>query len=119
MFQVWIHGGAYIAGSAFSYNGAMLSATREVIVVTINYRLGVLGFLNIPGTNVSGNYGLMDQILALKWVSNHIGDFGGDRSQVGYLFLKSAGNDCFKTGTPVPLKGTLGYLFELRSCSFY
>lgn len=83
MLQVWIHGGSYTAGSGGNYNGAMIAGTSDVIVVTINYRLGVLGFLNIPGTDVSGNYGLQDQILALKWTKSHIKDFGGDSNEVG------------------------------------
>ena len=58
--------------------------------MTINYRLGVLGFFNIPGTKTKGNYGLLDQILALKWVNKHIGDFGGDASKIT-IFGESAG----------------------------
>eukprot|EP00112_Aurelia_sp_Birch-Aquarium-sp1_P001041 Seg1103.2 transcript_id=Seg1103.2/GoldUCD/mRNA.D3Y31 product=Cholinesterase protein_id=Seg1103.2/GoldUCD/D3Y31 len=68
----------------------MLAVTNDVVVVTINYRLGILGFFNEPGTNVTGNYGLMDQILALKWVKAHIADFGGDENKVT-IFGESAG----------------------------
>ena len=80
--QVWIHGGGYITDSGSQYNGEILAAKHDVIIVTINYRLGILGFFNIPGTNLSGNRGLLDQILALKWVKQHIGDFGGDANKV-------------------------------------
>ena len=59
-------------------------------MVTLNYRLGILGFFNIPGTTTKGNYGLLDQILALKWVKQHIGDFGGDANKVT-IFGESAG----------------------------
>ncbi|KAK3714892.1 hypothetical protein QZH41_001872 [Actinostola sp. cb2023] len=63
--MVWIHGGGFIFGSARSYNPSVLVALHDVIVVSINYRLGVLGFFNIPGTDVKGNYAMFDQIDAL------------------------------------------------------
>jgi para-nitrobenzyl esterase len=86
---VWIHGGALQGGSSKEplYDGARLS-THGVVVVTINYRLGVLGYLALPALSaesplgVSGNYGLLDQIEALRWVKRNIGAFGGDPSNV-------------------------------------
>jgi para-nitrobenzyl esterase len=86
---VWIHGGALVSGSSRlgMYDGAAL-ARKGVVVVTINYRLGVLGFLAHPGLSaespdrVSGNYGLLDQIAALKWVQRNIAAFGGDPQNV-------------------------------------
>jgi para-nitrobenzyl esterase len=86
---VWIHGGALQGGSSKEpmYDGARLSA-HGVVVVTINYRLGVLGYLALPALSaesplgVSGNYGLLDQIEALRWVKRNIGAFGGDPSNV-------------------------------------
>ena len=86
---VWIHGGALTtgAGSEPLYDGARL-AERGIVVVTINYRLGVLGYLAHPALsaesrrNVSGNYGLLDQIAALRWVKRNIAAFGGDPSNV-------------------------------------
>ena len=77
-------------GSGSVYNGEILAGKQNVVVVTINYRLGILGFFNIPGTTTKGNYGLLDQILALKWVKQHIGDFGGDAKKVT-IFGESAG----------------------------
>jgi para-nitrobenzyl esterase len=85
----WIHGGALSGGmgSDALYDGARLAA-RGVVVVSINYRLGVLGFLAHPqlsaesSSNVSGNYGLLDQIAALRWVSRNIAAFGGDPANV-------------------------------------
>ncbi|XP_031555482.1 putative inactive carboxylesterase 4, partial [Actinia tenebrosa] len=59
--MVWIHGGGFVGGSGSSYNPSVLVAYHDVIVVTINYRLGVLGFFNIPGTDVKGNFGMLDQ----------------------------------------------------------
>jgi len=85
----WIHGGALWAGSSRDemYDGARL-ASRGVVVVTINYRLGALGWLAHPELSaespdrVSGNYGLLDQIAALRWVHDNIAAFGGDPGNV-------------------------------------
>ncbi len=60
--MVFIHGGGFTLGSSTAYPGGVLAAFNDVIVVTINYRLGVLGFFNIPGTDYNGNYGLLDQV---------------------------------------------------------
>ena len=60
--MVWIHGGAFEFGASDIYHPSVLVALNEVIVVTINYRLGVLGFFNIPGTDVMGNFGMYDQV---------------------------------------------------------
>ena len=86
---VWIHGGALLTGSSREpmYDGKRL-ADRGIIVVSINYRLGVLGWLAHPGLSaespyrISGNYGLMDQIAALRWVRANIGAFGGNPGNV-------------------------------------
>ena len=86
---VWIHGGALVTGSSREpmYDGRSM-AERGVIVVSINYRLGVLGWLAHPDLSrendkgVSGNYGLQDQIAALQWVRGNIGAFGGDPRNV-------------------------------------
>jgi para-nitrobenzyl esterase len=84
---VWIHGGAFAGGSGAVpiYNGASL-ARRGIVVVTINYRLGVLGFMALPEltaeAGTSGNYGLLDQIAALQWVRRNIEVFGGDPERV-------------------------------------
>ncbi len=87
--MVWIHGGSLVTGtgSEAMYDGARL-AQRGIIVVSINYRLGVLGYMAHPALsaesrrNISGNYGLLDQIEALRWVRRNIGAFGGDASNV-------------------------------------
>jgi len=85
----WIHGGALVTGSSreATYDGRRM-AERGIIVVSINYRLGVLGWLAHPGLtaespqHVSGNYGLLDQIAALSWVRHNIAAFGGDTRNV-------------------------------------
>jgi para-nitrobenzyl esterase len=87
--MVWIHGGALTTGSSSEpmYDGAKL-AERGVVVVSINYRLGVFGYLAHPQLSeesagkISGNYGLLDQIEALRWVKRNIAAFGGDPSNV-------------------------------------
>lgn len=86
---VWIHGGAYVVGSGSDskIDGAALAA-KGVIVVTFNYRLGVFGFLTHPDLaaevpqRASGNYGLLDQIAALRWIQRNIEKFGGDPTRV-------------------------------------
>lgn len=107
---VFLHGGGNVYGSTAEplsaalsieaegvlYDGARLAARGDVVVVTVNYRLGVLGYLThafldaANDTGTSGNYGLMDQILALAWVQDHIAAFGGDPERV-LLFGQSGG----------------------------
>jgi para-nitrobenzyl esterase len=95
--MVWIHGGAFVtgAGSVGTYNGKYLAPRGDIVIVTINYRLGALGFLNLadatdgklPGT---GTEGLADQIAALRWVKQNIERFGGDPENMT-IFGESAG----------------------------
>lgn len=92
--MVWIHGGGFQFGSSASaqFGGAPL-ASKGVVVVTLNYRVGVLGFLAHPDLDregPSGDYGLQDQLAALRWVQANIARFGGDPSNVT-LFGESAG----------------------------
>jgi para-nitrobenzyl esterase len=96
--MVWIHGGALTRGSGSNriYDGTAL-AKKGVVLVTINYRLGVLGYLAHPELTAespnhsSGNYGVLDQIAALKWAQKNISRFGGDPSRVT-IFGESAGS---------------------------
>lgn len=94
--MVWIHGGALTTGESDDYNPRRLVTQGDVIVVTINYRLGALGFLAHPALSgesaygASGNYGLMDQQLALQWVQDNIAQFGGNPHKVT-IFGESAG----------------------------
>jgi para-nitrobenzyl esterase len=91
--MVWIHGGGLVEGSSNSYNPQWL-VSEGVIVVSLNYRLGYLGFFAQTAIDAegheNGNYGLMDQQLALQWVQNNISAFGGNPSQVT-IFGQSAG----------------------------
>lgn len=91
--MIFIHGGGYELCASADYHDYSLSGTlplKDVIVVTINYRLGVFGFLTTGDDVCRGNFGLWDQILALKWVQKHIASFGGDADNVT-LFGQSAG----------------------------
>ena len=95
--MVFIHGGALEEGSAADswYDGAVLADRGDVVVVTVQYRLGALGFLELgelggPAFAESGNMGVLDQIEALRWVQKNIGRFGGDSNNVT-LFGESAG----------------------------
>ncbi|BFZ22984.1 hypothetical protein BsWGS_26023 [Bradybaena similaris] len=85
----WIHGGAFILGDATQYIPSQLVTDKDVIVVTIHYRLGLLGFLT--SENGDANNGLRDQILALKWTKDNIQAFGGDPNDIT-IFGESAGS---------------------------
>ena len=88
--MVFIHGGGFLidTGSRPRTNGGLLAESGEVVVVTIEYRMGAFGFLYTPG--ISPNLGLQDQVCALEWIQRHIGDFGGDPANVT-IFGESAG----------------------------
>jgi para-nitrobenzyl esterase len=95
--MVWIHGGGFTIGSGAQgiYEGATLAAHGDLVVVTLNYRLGILGFAPLAGVTggripATGNEGLLDQVQALTWVRDHIARFGGDPARVT-LFGESAG----------------------------
>ncbi|PSN48053.1 Esterase E4, partial [Blattella germanica] len=88
---VWIHGGGYAFGSGnIEQQGPDYLLEEDIVVVTLNYRLGALGFLSLQGTEVSSNNGLKDQSLALRWVQQNIAHFGGDPSRVT-IWGESAG----------------------------
>lgn len=115
----WIHGGGFSngAGSRTNYNGEKLARRGDVVVVTINYRLGALGFLNlneITGGKIpsTGNEGLLDQVAALKWVHDNIAAFGGDPGNVT-ISGQSAGAMC--VGSLLALPAARG-LFHKAIC---
>lgn len=92
--MVWIHGGAFVVGESDDYDPTQMVKLGDVIVVTINYRLGLLGFFAEPSLDsephLLANYGLMDQQFALQWVKRNIAAFGGDPNRVT-IFGESAG----------------------------
>ncbi|MGR6918904.1 carboxylesterase/lipase family protein [[Actinomadura] parvosata] len=104
--MVWLHGGGNLNGNSAQYDGAKLAVDGGVVVVTVNYRLGVLGWLAHPTLEAgeryqSGNYGLLDQQAALRWVRRNIAAFGGDPGNVT-LFGESAGaaDTCANLASP-------------------
>jgi para-nitrobenzyl esterase len=109
---VWIHGGALTTGSSSEsmYDGAKLAA-RGIVVVTINYRLGVLGYFAHRALSaespqrVSGNYGLLDQIAALRWVNRNIAAFGGDPANVTIAGESAGGLSVMYLMTSPPARG--------------
>ncbi|CAK6450683.1 unnamed protein product [Pipistrellus nathusii] len=91
--MVYIHGGSYMEGTGNIIDGSVLASYGNVIVITVNYRLGVLGFLSTGDQAAKGNYGLLDQIQALRWVEENVGAFGGDPKRVT-IFGSGAGASC-------------------------
>ncbi len=104
--MVWIHGGALVVGLSDGYDPTRL-VKQGVVVVTLNYRIGALGFLAHPALSaespdrVSGNYGILDQQAALQWVQRNIGSFGGDPFRVT-IFGESAGGLSVQTQLASP-----------------
>ncbi|XP_076879517.1 neuroligin-1 isoform X6 [Brachyhypopomus gauderio] len=91
--MVFIHGGSYMEGTGNIFDGSILASYGNVIVITLNYRLGVLGFLSTGDQAAKGNYGLLDQIQALRWTSENIAFFGGDPLRIT-VFGSGAGASC-------------------------
>jgi para-nitrobenzyl esterase len=94
--MVWIHGGGFTLGAGSDFDASVLATKANAVVVTINYRLGALGFLAHPqltaeSAGASGNYGLLDQQAAIGWVKTNIAKFGGDTARTT-LFGESAGS---------------------------
>ena len=90
---VYVHGGAYSSGSGSNplYDGATLCREGDVVVVTVNHRLGLFGFLYLPGYPDSGNVGMLDLVLALQWVRDNVAAFGGDPACVTLLGQSGGG----------------------------
>lgn len=99
----WIHGGGFVTGNGAALDGSRLVLRGNVVVVSINYRLGPLGFLYIPDVeDVSANVGMLDMIAGLKWVKHNITKFGGDPNNVT-IFGESAGGMAVSTLLAMPL----------------
>ena len=121
--MVWLHGGGYSAGSGQelpSYDGTNLARKGDVVVVTLNHRLNVLGFLDLSAFGDkyadSGNAGLLDIIAALQWVHNNIGNFGGDPDNVT-IFGQSGGGSKVSTLTATPAAAGLFHKAIVQSGS--
>src|SRR6266849_3334775 len=120
--MVWIHGGALLVGESDDYDPVRLVA-HGVVVVTINYRLGVLGFLAHPALSAespvqtSGNYGVMDQQAALRWLERNIASFGGDPRRVT-IFGESAGGLSVHSHLASPLSAGLFHRAIVQSGAY-
>lgn len=93
--MVWLHGGGYVLGAGSAYDGAALAKAAKAVVVTTNYRLGVFGYMSLPGMQAedsAANYGIQDQQAALRWVKQHASRMGGDPDKVT-IFGQSAGGN--------------------------
>ena len=107
---VMIHGGGLVNGSGDQHDGSLIASTDHIVVVSINYRLGVFGFLNVPGLGGSpltanGNYGLLDQESALRWVHSNIAAFGGDPGRVTIAGESAGGWSMCALMTSPPARG--------------
>ncbi|HYI61818.1 MAG TPA: carboxylesterase family protein [Acidimicrobiales bacterium] len=104
--MVWFHGGGFETGTASMswYDGSRL-ARRGVVVVAVGYRLGALGYLDLPGVEGSGCFGLLDQVASLRWVRDNVAAFGGDADRVT-VFGESAG--AMSIGALLAAPGTEG-----------
>ncbi len=116
--MVWIHGGAFVIGSGSQelYNGSGLAARGDVVVVTLNYRLGAFGFLRLPAIGATGNEAIMDQEAALRWVRDEIPAFGGDPGNVT-VFGESAGSISITALLAAPTARNLFHRVILQSGS--
>lgn len=83
--MVWLHGGGFTQGSGKDYDAVRLATKGKAVVVTVNYRLGIFGYLGLPGLAGSGDFGFADQIAALRWARRNASAFGGDPRNVTVL----------------------------------
>ncbi|HEX6242315.1 MAG TPA: carboxylesterase family protein, partial [Polyangiales bacterium] len=121
--MVFIHGGSFVTGAGAQFDGQRLAETGQAVVVTINYRLGALGFISLPELDAedpaapSGNNGFRDQQLALQWVQKNIRAFGGDPTNVT-VFGESAGavSTCIQMVSPLSRTLAGRFIMESGSC---
>jgi para-nitrobenzyl esterase len=124
--MVWIHGGSNIGGTGSHPPFGPTLSEQEVVFVSINYRLGALGFLAHPALtaesaqHASGNYGILDQIAALQWVQRNIGRFGGDPGNVT-VFGESAGGTmiCYLMASPLARDLFQRAILQSSTCQGY
>jgi para-nitrobenzyl esterase len=122
--MVWIHGGGNVDGSSQVVPMGPVLARKGVVVVSLNYRLGLLGFMAHPALtaesphHVSGNYGLLDQIAALQWVKRNIAKFGGDPENVTVFGVSSGSADvCYLMASPLARGLFQRGIMESATCS--
>jgi len=116
---VWLHGGAFVFGSGSNFDGSWLASRGDVVVVTLNYRLGPWGFLDLAAIGGAGledsvNVGLLDQVAALRWVQDNIEAFGGDPERVT-LIGQASGATCVGVLLAMPAAAGLFHRAILQS----
>ncbi|XP_010628096.1 liver carboxylesterase 1 isoform X1 [Fukomys damarensis] len=104
--MVWIHGGGLLSGGASTFDGVPLSIHENVVVVTIQYRLGIWGFFSTGDKHSRGNWGHLDQVAALHWVQDNIANFGGNPDSVT-IFGESSGSESVSVLVLSPLTKNL------------
>jgi carboxylesterase type B len=120
---VMIHGGGLTSGAGDQHDGSLIVTTDNIIVVSINYRLGPFGFLDLPGlgttpSTANGNFGLLDQEAALRWVRRNIRAFGGDPAKVTIAGESAGGwSDCALLASPQARGLFRGVIMESGSCA--
>jgi len=120
---VMIHGGGLTTGAGDQHDGSLIVTTNHIVVVSINYRLGPFGFLDLPGlgttaSTANGNFGLLDQEAALRWVQRNIGAFGGNPAKVTIAGESAGGwSDCALLASPSARGLFRGVIMESGSCA--
>ncbi|MEV4253155.1 carboxylesterase family protein [Spirillospora sp. NPDC049652] len=118
--MVFVHGGDFTSGTGSAFDPSEMAARGDVVVVTVNYRLGVFGFFGYPGLPGSGDFGLQDQQAALRWVQRNARAFGGDAANVT-LFGQSAGSAsvCAQLTSPTARGRFSKVILQSASCGTY
>src|SRR3954453_19323040 len=116
---VWLPGGGFFSGAGNSYEASKFAARGDVVVVTVNYRLGILGFFGYPGLPGSGTYGLQDQQAALPWVQRNARAFGGDPHNVTVAGESAGGMSvCAQLTSPTSTGLFAKAIMQSGSCAF-
>ncbi|WP_410792605.1 carboxylesterase/lipase family protein [Kribbella sp. C-35] len=116
---VWIPGGGFFSGAGSSYEASKLAARGDVVVVTVNYRLGIFGFFGYPGLPGSGTFGLQDQQAALRWVQRNASAFGGDPRNVTVAGESAGGMSvCAQLTSPTATGLFAKAIMQSGSCAF-
>ncbi|MFF0342437.1 carboxylesterase/lipase family protein [Kribbella sp. NPDC004875] len=116
---VWLPGGGFFSGAGSSYEASKFAARGDVVVVTVNYRLGIFGFFGYPGLAGSGTYGLQDQQAALRWVQRNARAFGGDPSNVTVAGESAGGMSvCAQLTSPTSTGLFAKAIMQSGSCAF-
>ena len=116
---VWIPGGGFFSGAGNNYEASKMATRGDVVVVTVNYRLGIFGFFGYPGLPGSGTYGIQDQQAALRWVQRNARAFGGDPRNVTVAGESAGGMSvCAQLTSPTSTGLFAKAVMQSGSCAF-